>query len=109
MTAYSPTLFGVLARSESMNACPIRPTPGGSKRPRAKMTSASGQSAAVATAVGNSDAAMDIIAAAPLKTAVTRMSAIVAEVGGVLAANKTRGYSRPARNPAASAGAGPDS
>src|SRR6185312_4385021 len=52
-TPYTPTDLLVWERSELTNASPTAPTPGGSSRPRAKTTSASGHAV---DAVGISEA-----------------------------------------------------
>src|SRR5271156_4498131 len=59
-------------RSESINACPTPPTPGGSLVPRANVTSTSGQGAADADAMrigALSGAAQVVTNAAPSKRA----------------------------------------
>src|SRR3954453_1702309 len=45
LTPYTPTDTPTLERSEATSASPTAPTPGGSCRPRAKTTSASGHAA----------------------------------------------------------------
>lgn len=56
-------------RSESMNACPTPPTPGGSAVPRANVTSTSGQGAADAEIGGYSSVEPAVATATPSKRA----------------------------------------
>src|SRR3954452_24187367 len=83
LTPYTPTDKGTLERSELTSASPTAPTPGGSCRPRAKTTSASGH-AAEADGISVADE-KGIAAGAITNTAASAAAAASLRTRGVIA------------------------
>src|SRR3954463_14631046 len=82
LTPYTPTDTPTLERSEATSASPTAPTPGGSCRPRAKTTSASGHAADAAEISVDKKG---IAAGATTNTAASTAAAVSLTTRGVIA------------------------